>query len=313
METGLAKNPYTLLGVKKDASDDEISKAFRKLSKKYHPDINDAPDAADKFKEISAAYTLLSDKELRAQYDQGRVDEQGNQKAPDFSGFDFGSAGNANPFGGGGFRYQSSRTGGADDMSDLFSQLFGMDMGARTGGFDRSAYMRPQRGADIAYAMTLDFMDAVKGATKTIIGRDGKSLNVRIPAGVKDGQTLRLKGKGQPGQNGGPRGDARVTVSVRDHKHIRRDGNDLHMRLPITLSEAVLGAKVTVPTPTGDVRLTIPPGTSGGRVFRLKGKGVKTGNLYVKAEVQVPEDDAALKDWAEAHGTDGECAREGLL
>ena len=157
----MAKNPYTLLGVKKDASEAEISKAFRTLSKKYHPDINKAPEAAEKFKEISAAYTLLSDPDLRRQYDSGRVDAQGNQKAPDFGGgfsgggFDFGRGGN--PFENGTFRSSSA---GGDDMADLFSQLFGMNMGARTGGFDRSAYMRPRKGSDIAYAPELPFTGA---------------------------------------------------------------------------------------------------------------------------------------------------------
>ena len=321
----MAKNPYTLLGVKKGASDDEIRKAFRKLSKTYHPDVNDAPEAAEKFKEISAAYTLLSDPELRKQYDSGRVDEMGNRKAPDFGnmgGFDFG--GGANPFGGGagGFRYQTSGGGagmGGDDMADLFSHLFGMSFpggaGARTGGFERSAYTRPRKGGDIAYALTLDFMDAVRGTTKRIIARDGSSLNVRIPAGVKDGQTLRLKGKGEPGSNGGAPGDARVTVSVRVHKNFRREGNDLHLDLPIALQEAVLGAKVTVPTPSGDVRLSIPAGTSSGKTFRLKGKGVKNGNLYVRAEIVLEDADAnSLTEWAEAHpAANADGLRDGLI
>ena len=315
----MAKNPYTLLGVKKDASDDEIRKAFRKLSKKYHPDVNKEAGAEEKFKEISAAYTLLSDPDLRKQYDTGRVDEQGNQKAPDFAGaygaggFDFGRGfpGGESPFDRArretGFEY-------GDDMSDLFGQLFGMNMGRQTGGFGRSAYTRPQKGADVAYEMTLDFMEAVRGTTRKIIGRDGKTVTVRIPEGVKDGQTLRLKGKGQPGTNGGAAGDARVTVNVSSHKHFRREGNDLHLRLPIALQEAVLGGKVTVPTPSGDVRLTIPAGTSGGRVFRLKGKGVKGGNLLVKTEIQVPEDDAALREWADAHpADDADKLRDGLI
>ena len=309
----MAKNPYTLLGLKKGASDDEISKAFRKLSKKYHPDVSDAPNAAERFKEISAAYSLLSDPDLRRQYDSGRVDEQGNQKAPDFGGF----GGGQNPFGGmggGGFRTRSSGPGASDDMSDLFSQLFGMNMGAQTGGFDRRAYTQPRKGADIAYKLKLDFMDAVRGTTKRMIGKDGKTLNVRIPAGVKSGQTLRVKGKGQPGTQGGPRGDAKVEITVREHSHLRRDGNDLHMRLPIALQEAVLGGKVTVPTPSGDVRLTIPAGTAGGTKFRMKGKGVKGGNLYVKAEIEVPKGDAALTEWATAHpATDPESLRKDLL
>jgi len=306
----VAKNPYTLLGLKKGASDDEISKAFRKLSKKYHPDVSDAPDAAERFKEISAAYSLLSDPDLRRQYDSGRVDEQGNQKAPDFGGFGSGQ----NPFGGMGGGGFHTRSQVPDDMSDLFSQLFGMNMGAHTGGFDRQAYMRPQKGADIAYALKLDFMDAIRGATKRMIGKDGKTLNVRIPAGVKSGQTLRIKGKGQPGRQNGPRGDATVEITVRDHSHLRREGNDLHMRLPIALQEAVLGGKVTVPTPSGDVRLTIPAGTAGGTKFRLKGKGVKGGNLYVKAEIDVPQGNDSLTEWATVNPiTDPEKLRANLL
>ena len=329
----MAKNPYTLLGVKKDATESEIRKAFRKLSKKYHPDVaGDDAGAEDKFKEISAAYTLLSDPDLRKQYDEGRVDAQGNQKAPDFAGGFRGGQGFGGQgfggFGGGqsfeGFRTQAGGVGG-DDMADLFSSLFGMNVGGmgggmggfgsrqQTGGFDRSAYTRPRKGADIAYALTLDFMDAVRGTTKRIIARDGSSLNVRIPAGVKDGQTLRLKGKGEAGAYGGARGDARVTVSVRPHKHFRREGDDLHLRLPVALQEAVLGAKVTVPTPTGDVRLSLPPGTQGGQVFRLRGKGVRDGALFVRAEIQVP-DDPSLREWAEAHpAEDAQGLREGLV
>jgi len=313
----MAKNPYTLLGVKKDATDDQVSKAFRKLSKKYHPDVaKDDPKAEEKFKEISAAYSLLSDKDLRRQYDTGRVDEQGNQKAPDFGGMG-GGMGGGNPFGGGGFRY-SQRGGaqmGGEDMSDLFSQLFGMNMGgAQMGGGARS-YVRPTKGADLTYEMPLGFMDAVRGTTKSIIGKDGGRVNVRIPAGVKDGQTLRVKGKGQPGTHGGPAGDARVTVNVRRHKHFTRDGNDLHLDLPVALQEAVQGAKVTVPTPDGDVRLSIPPGTSSGKTFRLKGKGVKGGNLYVKAMLVLDDADAeSLTEWADAHPvTDDNALRANLL
>ena len=316
----MAKNPYTILGIKKSASDDEVRKAYRKLAKKYHPDVNaDNPDAADRMKEISAAYTLLSDPDLRKQYDSGAIDENGQQKAPDFSGFGGGAnpfGGGGNPFGGGGgFRYETRGAGATDDMGDLFSQLFGMGGATRTGGFERSAYTRPRKGEDVAYKLTLDFMDAVRGTTRKVVTKQGTSLNVRIPAGVKDGQTLRLKGKGQPGANGGPPGDARVTVSVRDHRHIRREGNDLHMDLPLALQEAVMGAKVTVPTPDGRTRLTIPPGTSSGQVFRLKGKGVKSGNLLLRTLIMLDDADAeSLTEWAEAHPAENaDALRDNLI
>ena len=312
----MAKNPYTILGVKKTATDDEIRKAYRKLAKKYHPDVNkDNPKAGEKMREVSAAYTLLSDEDMRKQYDAGQIDENGQQKAPDFAGFGGGFGGGGNPFGGS-RGYQSAAGGmGTDDIESIFSQFFTSTRGARTGGFERSAYMRPQKGPDVAYSLTLDFMDAVRGTTKRVMTKQGTSINVRIPAGVKDGQTLRLKGKGEPGTNGGDAGDARVTVSVRDHKNIRREGNDLHLDLPIALQEAVMGAKVTVPTPDGKSRITIPPGTSSGKTFRLKGKGVKSGHLYVRTMIVLDDGDAeSLTEWAEANpAQDPDALRDGLL
>ena len=282
----MAKDPYKLLGVSKSASDKDIKKAYRALAKKWHPDKNPGDKkAAERFKEISAAYTLLSDKELRAQYDSGGIDASGQQQNP-FAG----QAG-----GMGGFRTASGQPM-SGDMSDLFASLFGMQMGgAQMGGqmgggpqFRRPP-PRPQKGADINYSLTISLPDAVAGTVKQIMMSDGKQLKIKIPEGTKDGAILRLRAKGSPGVNGGPAGDAKIKISVKKHKYLRRDGNNLRLDLPITLQEAVLGGKVTVPTPKGSISLNIKPGSSSGKTLRLKGKGVKGGDLLVRLMIILPE------------------------
>jgi DnaJ-class molecular chaperone len=301
----VAKDPYKLLGVPKSASDAEIRRAYRALAKKLHPDVNPG-DAkkAEQFKEISAAYTLLNDKNLRAQYDSGQVDGSGQAQNPFAGGSNpFGR----DPFGGGAFRQAGfggsgfGSAGGQDDMADLFSSLFGMNMGAQTGGPRRRGYgaqATPKKGKDVRYKVTLSFLEAVGGGKKRIKA-GGESLNVTIPAGVVDGAVLRLRGKGRAGTNGGRKGDAKVEVTVKPHKYFSREDNNIRLRLPISLKEALLGAKVKIPTPSGSASLNIPAGSNSGKTMRLKGKGIAGGDMLVSPYIVLSDpDDAALKDWA---------------
>lgn len=305
----MAKDPYTLLGVSKTASEADIRKAYRALAKKLHPDVNPGDEAAaNRFKEITAAYTLLTDTKLRAQYDSGQVDASGQQQNPyarassgGFHGEGFGGFERAG-FGGGGPR--GSMGGGQDDMADLFSSLFGMNMGRQTGGPQRQGYGRsrpqPKNGADIRYKISLTFSEAMKGGKKRIKTKDGDAVNVVIPEAVVDGAVLRLRGKGHPGVSGGRAGDAKVEISVKPHKYFTRDGQNIRLTLPITLKEAVLGAKVTIPMPRGTVSLNIPAGTNSGTTLRLKGKGIGDGDLLVSPQITlIDPKDAALKTWAE--------------
>lgn len=292
----MAKDPYKLLGVAKTASDAEIRKAYRSLAKKYHPDVNkDKPAMAEKFKEISAAYTLLSDKDLKARFDSGQVDGSGQQQNP-FSGgrspFSTGFGGMGG-MGGERGRGRHAQMGGQDDMADLFSSLFGMNMGGQGGMQQRR--QPAQKGADIRYKITLPFVDAISGGTKKLTG----GLTVKIPKGVEEGQVLRLIGKGKAGVNGGPKGDAKIEISIKPHKSFTRDGKKLRLTLPISLREAVLGGKVGVPLPGGEVDLKIPAGANTGQKMRLKGKGISGGDLIVTLEVVLAESDAAsLTQWA---------------
>jgi DnaJ-class molecular chaperone len=309
----MAKDPYKLLGVPRTASDAEIRKAYRALAKKYHPDVNkDKPHMAEKFKEISAAYSLLSDKDMKKRYDSGQVDGSGQQQNPFAGGF----GGGRNPFGtgfggmggmGGGRR---GSMGGGDDMAELFSSLFGMNMGGMQGGMNRQRRSPPQKGADIRYKITLPFVDAITGGTKKLTG----GLTVKIPKGVEDGQVLRLAGKGKAGVNGGPQGDAKVEIAIKPHKNFTRDGTKLRLTLPISLKEAVLGGTVSVPLPGGDVGLKIPAGANTGQKMRLKGKGIKGGDLIVTLQIILAEgDSSALQDWANSSPDTSFDPRKGLL
>ncbi|WP_409433493.1 DnaJ C-terminal domain-containing protein [Litorimonas sp. RW-G-Af-16] len=266
----MAKNPYTLLGVEKTATEAEIRKAYRALAKKLHPDLNpDDKKSEERFKEVTAAYNLLSDKKLRQQYDTGQVDSSGQQQNPFAGGFQRRGGGPQVQTGFGGM-------GGQDDMADLFSSLFGMNMNGMRGGMGRQS-PRPQKGADIRYKMTIGLKDALKGGVKPL----GPDMKVKIPAGIKDGQTVRMRGKGKPGINGGPAGDVKVEIEVLPHKSLRREGDNLYLDLPISLFEAMNGAKVKIDMPTGTVQLSVPAGTNTGKKLRLKGKGVKGGDLLI--------------------------------
>jgi DnaJ-class molecular chaperone len=272
----VAADPYTVLGVKKEASQDEIQKAYRRLAKKLHPDLNPGnKQAEEKFKEVSAAYDLLGDADKRARYDRGEIDASGAERPQQRYYRDFAD---------GGSQY-SSDAGFADFADDdILSQIFN-----RQG----RANIR-MRGSDAHYRLELDFLDAINGGKRQITLPDGSVLDVNIPAGTRDGQILRLRGKGRPGIGGGPPGDALVEIEVRPHRIFTRKGDDIHVDLPISLSEAVLGGKVKVPTPTGSVTMTVPKWSNTGTVLRLKGKGVprvdgSKGDEFVVLKVMLPE------------------------
>lgn len=269
----MSKNLYHILGVSKTATEAEIKSAYRQLARKYHPDVNkDNKEAADKFKEISAAYDILGNKEKRQKYDNNEIDDEGKPTGfgAGFGAGGFNSAG-GNPFGGG--------SGGFDFSSifgeDIFSQFSG-GQARGFGGFGGQT-RRPRKGEDIAYNLRVDFLDAALGAEKKI-NLSGKMINVKIPSGTTDGQTLRLKGLGHPSINGGENGDVLLTINVNKHAYFEADGKDIHLTLPISFKEAVLGGKVTVPTISGKVNVTIPPYSTSGEKLRLKNKGIKVGS-----------------------------------
>ena len=279
------KDYYQLLGVKKNATEEEIKRAYRTLAKKYHPDKNKGnKEAENKFKEISEAYAVLSDKEKRAQYDRlgAEAFSFGGGGQNPFAGFDFSQF-----MGGGGRRSGRTARGGAGPagFTDIFSDLFG------GGGF---AEEMPLRGNDINAELTIGFREAVLGSTMDLTVNGGH-IKVKIPEGVADGQTIRLRGKGTPGSSGAPSGDLNVLVHVKSHPFFERRGDDIYINLPVTIGEAVRGAQIEVPTIHGAVKARIPAGTQGGQTFRLTGKGVKRkngsyGDHYYRVEIVVPPD-----------------------
>jgi DnaJ-class molecular chaperone len=301
---------YSTLGVARGAGDDEIKKAYRKLAKELHPDRNkDNPKAAERFKDVSAAYAILSDKDKRAQYDRGEIDESGQQKAP----FGFGTGGGAYTRSGGpGGGFGGGSGGGFEfsgDPSDLFSELFGRARGGRPGGggfgfdFDDLRSRRPApKGADVAYRLSVPFEAAAKLEPQRITLRNGKTIDLKLPAGFASGRQVRLAGQGEVGPGGA--GDALVTLEIAAHRFFVRDGDDVRLDLPVRLGEAVLGAKVKVPTVDGPVMLAIPAGSSSGKVLRLRGKGFtrtdkSRGDQFVTLLVDLPGDDAELRAFAE--------------
>jgi DnaJ-class molecular chaperone len=307
---------YQQLGVKRGASDAEIKKAYRSLAKQLHPDRNkDNPKAAERFAKVTQAYDLLSDKDKRARYDRGEIDEDGNPRMPFGGGFGGGGAG-PRPGGAGGFEGFPGGFQGADtaDLSDLFEGLFGAASGARRGstgygsfgGFGRGR--PPQKGADVAYRLKVPFIDAATMKDQRVKLSGNRTIDLKLPKGVEDGAKIRLAGQGQDGPGG--RGDAIVTIEIAGHPFFVREGKNIRLTLPITLKEAVLGAKVKVPTAEGPVMLTIPKGSSSGKVLRLKdrgfsGKDGSRGDQLVQLAVDLPAGDDALQQFAEGWGGGG--------
>lgn len=286
------KDFYKILGVTKGVSEAELKKTYRKLSRQFHPDTNPGDAKAEaRFKEISEAYSVLSDKDQRAEYDQMRAMGPGAR-----AGFGGGAGGFPGGFQGGNF-------GGAG-FEDVFANLFG----GGGGGF--GGPRGPQRGQDLTTTQTLDFIDGVKGATIKLSLRAGADpTTIKIPAGVLDGQKIKIAGKGNPSPNGGPAGDLIITVTVKPHPVFTRDGNNIRVVVPITFAEAVLGATIQVPTLGGEpVKLKVAPGTPNGRVLRVKGRGVVTakaeGDLLATVEIAVPShvSDKAKKALEEFEG-----------
>lgn len=294
-------DPYSILGVPRSASEKDIKSAYRKLAKELHPDTNkDNPKAAERFSEVTRAYDLLSDKDKRARFDRGEIDADGNP----MGGFGGG-------FGGGGFRGQQGgfrHDGGFEgaegvDIGDIFEGLFGGRGGAGGGfgggGFGGGARRGPPpKGANVNYRLQVSFIDAATRANQRITLSDGKTIDLKLPAGLENGQQMRLGGKGEPGPGGS--GDAIVTIEIGSHPFYERDGDNIRLDLPISLSEAVNGAKVKVPTVDGPVMLTVAPASSSGRTLRLKGRGFPRkdgtrGDHLVTLQIDLPADDEDLK------------------
>ena len=285
-----------VLGVAKSASADDIKKAYRRLAKTYHPDQSKDPRAKDRFAEVGSAYEILGDDKKRGQFDRGEIDADGKPKFTGFEGFGTGSAGAPEGFefnfGGGG----RSRGAGGFDAADIFSDLFksGAARSGRSSGFGGRT-STPIRGEDVQAVVTVSLADSVHGAKAIVTLPSGRALEVSVPAGIEDGKQIRLKGQGNAGVNGGSNGDALITVHIGAHPHFRVDGRDLRLDLPITLYEAVLGAKVAVPTLEGQVEMSLPAGTNGGRMLRLRGKGMvkpsgSRGDLLVALRIVLPDD-----------------------
>ena len=327
------RDPYEILGVQRNASAAAIKSAYRKLAKKHHPDANkDDPKAADRFAELNAANEILGDEEKRKQFDRGEIDAEGKPKFQGFEGGGFPGGGfgggGARRAGPGGFEY-SFRSGGPGGggfsagagggaFEDILKSMFGGQaggpgMGGARGGASAFEYDTPfAADLDLAVTMTVALEEAVNGATRRVRLPTGKELNVKIPAGVTSGQQIRLKGQGETAPGHRP-GDVLITVNIAPHPYFKIDGNDLRLDLPITLYEAVLGAKVRVPTLDGAVQLSIPKNTSSGRTFRLKGKGMPVkgasgadgfGDLFVTTRIVLPdandaELEALMEKWRE--------------
>ena len=289
----MADDPYQILGVPRDATEPRIRSAFLKLAKASHPDLNpNDPGAEARFKAINAAHALLADPAARARFDRGEIDAAGHERPPPGE-----RAYRAPPYrthaesaAGGRYRHGAGAAGD-DDLGDILSELFG----AQAQGHDQGRGRR--RGADRHYALTVPFLDAARGTPQRLTLPDGESLDVRIPPGLESGQSLRLRGKGEAGE---PPGDALIEVTVAPHERFRRVGHDIHLDLPVSVSEAMLGARVPVPTLDGRVTLTIPPGSDTGTKLRLRGKGVpatagqKAGDAYVTLLVMLGQADEAL-------------------
>ena len=309
----MARNPYIVLGLSPKATDAEIRAAFRKLAKKYHPDQNpDEPKAEEKFKEISAAFDILGDSERRKKYDHGALDDDGRERPNPYQQWNQrGASGHPGRGYAGGPAGGPSGGPGAgasfEDLGDIFSDLFG----ARQKAANHQA-----RGRDVRYRLEVDFLDAVNGAKKRVSMADGRNLDLAIPAGVEDGQTLRLKGQGTRAPGGA--GDVYVEVTIKAHPLFDRKGNDIHIEVPISLKQAVLGGKITAPTVAGEVSVNVPKYSSSGTVLRLRGRGVPkgksgaAGDQYVKLKIVLPEGgDHELEEFVKTwNGADKKTAKD---
>jgi DnaJ-class molecular chaperone len=300
------RDPYTVLGVSRTASEDDIRKAFRKLAKKHHPDLNPGDKAAEAaFKEITQANEILSDKDKRRRFDAGEIDASGQEMPP--RGYYRDQAG-----GPGGFKYQ--RGGGHEsfaDMGDVFSEMFGQrggrgfSFGGERPGFGEDGF--DIGGMPVTYTLTVPFLVAARGGKQRVGLPDGRTLDIDVPEGTTDGTTLRLKGQGMPGRDGKPAGDAYVEIRVQPHPFFEPRDNDIHVELPVTLTEAVLGGRIKVPTVGGPVMLNVPAGSNTGTSLRLKGRGLldrkskQRGDQYVKLKVVLPDKpDDKLKEFLES-------------
>ncbi|HUB11709.1 MAG TPA: DnaJ C-terminal domain-containing protein [Acetobacteraceae bacterium] len=291
------RDPYEILGVQKTDSDAAIRAAYRKLAKRYHPDLNPGkPEAAERFKEINAANDIVSDPEKRARFDRGEIDAAGNEVPPQHQFYrDFGEGPGQEKY------YQGNIS--PEDLDSIFAHAFGGggSFGGAAGGRRFTA-----RGADAHYTLTISFLDAANGTTRRITLPEGRTLDVKIPPGAHDGHALRLKGQGMPGLGGGPPGDALVEIAVAPHPLFRREGDDIIVELPVTVQEAVLGSTLEVPTIKGKVRLTIPPNSGTGTRLRLRGRGIRHGHQYVQLHIvlppaEEPELAAFMKTWQPQH------------
>jgi DnaJ-class molecular chaperone len=295
----MSRDPYDVLGVKRDASQKDVQSAYRKLAKKLHPDLNPGDkQAEERFKEISAAYAIVGDEDQRKRFDRGEIDASGAEPPPRHYYRDYAPA--EEP---GGPYHSSGGFADFGDADDILSSFFSR----------RSRGQTRMQGQDRHFSMDVDFLDAVNGAKKQVSLPDGPALDVQIPPGTRDGQTLRLRGKGDPGIGSGPPGDALIDIHVRSHRFYVRDGDDIRFDLPISLREAVLGGKIRVPTPSGPVTMTLAPNSNTGKTLRLKGKGVARrggahGDAYATLKIVLPDQaDAVLtsfvSDWpaGEAH------------
>ncbi len=316
-------SPYDILGVARTASDAEIKKAYRRIAKDSHPDLNPTdPAAAERFKSASAAYDLLKDPETRARFDRGEIDAQGQEKPQRQYYRDYAGAGgdpysrgpSGQGFGGQGFGGQGFG-GQGFDASDIFADLFGArgaDGFARSRGGARGADDLP--GADLHYVLDVDFLIAARGGGAEVALTGGKPIRITIPRGAADGQVLRLKGQGMPGTGKAPAGDAMVSLRVAEHPHFRRDGNDILLTLPISLDEAVLGGRIEVPTIDGPVAMNLKPGSTSGQVLRLRGRGIEPasgprGDQKVELKVAMPRDidpemTRFFETWRKSHAYD---------
>ena len=298
---------YSQLGVSRGASEADIKKAYRKLAKELHPDRNkDNQAASDRFSRVTQAYDILADKDKRARYDRGEIDESGNPRAP----FGFGGGG---PGGAGGFRRGPNGAefdfgGETADLSDLFEGLFGGGGQRRGfGGFGRRA-APPQKGADLAYRLPVSFEDAATLKAQRVTLAAGKTVDIKLPKGVEEGSKIRLAGQGQPGPGGN--GDAIVTISIQPHRFFKREGDHIRLDLPVSLDEAVLGAKVKVPTVEGPVMLSVPEGATSGKTLRLKGRGFtarngQRGDQLVTLLIDIPSEDEELSRFVEGWSRKG--------